>query len=118
VGHDQLEPRAAAGAGVPEMWLMEAVLSSTMCHPNVVQVYTYTMEPLGAVGGTALVHGSEGLGSGQDSGSDRDEQQQQQQELGTVWDKGAMSRARQVTGWQLSIIMEYCTAVSEGCGTG
>ena len=114
-GAEKQRAKGPAGAGAPQTGIMEAVLSSTMCHPNVVQVYTYTMEPLGSMGGATLQLGSE-EGGEEIYGTSREGQQQQG--LGMVWAKGAAPRSRHVTGWELRIIMEYCTGVSRGGALG
>lgn len=74
----------------PHMAIMETVVSSTMSHPNVVQVYTYMLNPLtvdaSSCGGSSR-GGSTAMGSGP---------------------KGPEN----IAGWELKIIMEYCDEVS------
>ncbi|WIA15144.1 hypothetical protein OEZ85_001831 [Tetradesmus obliquus] len=67
----------------PHMAIMEAVLSSAMSHPNVVQVYTYMLNPLTRTGGANGAAGSPGA---------------------TSWPKG-----QDIAGWELKLIMEYCS---------
>eukprot|EP00883_Tetradesmus_obliquus_P006895 jgi/Sobl393_1/17454/SZX64266.1 len=103
----QLQPRSNSA---PHMAIMETVVSSTISHPNLVQVYTYTLNP--------LIAGEE-QGSG--SGSSRRNlpplppqarQQQQQQALphGANTPAGAGQQRSQgiVSGWELRLVMEYC----------
>eukprot|EP00775_Hariotina_reticulata_P008079 gene8079-8273_t len=70
----------------PHMAIMEAVVSSTMSHPNVVQVYTYMLNPLTATG-EAAADASQGSVDAQ-----------------------VVSAAphRNVSGWELKLVMEYC----------
>jgi len=79
----------------PHMAIMEAVVSSTMCHPNVTQVYTYMLTPLMA----------------------RDVEQQQQAGAAAMsrLDADAAGQAAHhkglMSGWQLRLVMEYCAQV-------
>ncbi|KAF6253981.1 hypothetical protein COO60DRAFT_363306 [Scenedesmus sp. NREL 46B-D3] len=66
----------------PDMAMMEAVLSSAMSHPNIVQVYTYVLNPLTRTG----VSGSSGSAAE------------------AAWPKG-----QDIAGWELKLIMEYCS---------
>eukprot|EP00878_Enallax_costatus_P014233 GHUV01014888.1.p1 GENE.GHUV01014888.1~~GHUV01014888.1.p1 ORF type:complete len:340 (+),score=71.65 GHUV01014888.1:695-1714(+) len=71
------------------MAIMETVVSSTMSHPNVVQVYTYTLNPL-----TVDKGGGPGGGNGGTGG--------ERQDLGNGSD---------LSGWELRLVMEYCDQV-------
>ncbi|KAF8060547.1 D-xylose 1-dehydrogenase NADP(+) 2 [Scenedesmus sp. PABB004] len=90
-GADALQRRRRARqlrCSPPHMAIMEAVLSSTMSHPNVVQVYTYMLNPLttDAAGGSAS-----GAGGGRARAAP------------------AVSSGQDVSGWELRLVMEYCS---------
>ena len=85
----QLVSRKAKQHKLPHIGLMEAVVSSTMHHPNICQVFTYVMEPLTA--GRDCRPGLDG-GNG-----------------GVGVELGVEAVA---TSWELKIIMEYCSGVS------
>jgi hypothetical protein len=74
----------------PHMAIMEAVVSSTMSHPNVVQVYTYMLNPLTATG-EAAADSSQGSAEAQVVSAEPH---------------------RNVSGWELKLVMEYCDQVS------
>lgn len=76
----------------PHMAIMEAVLSSTMSHPNVVQVYTYVLNPLTT--SSVPLEGKDGSMAASSTGV-----------------KGADN----IAGWELKIIMEFCNEVGIGC---
>jgi hypothetical protein len=75
----------------PHMAIMEAVVSSTMSHPNVVQVYTYMLNPLtaGAVSGPGAAGDAARLA---DAGS---------------------PGPSEIAGWELKLVMEYCDQVGK-----
>lgn len=93
----------------PHMAIMEAVLSSTVSHPNVVQVYTYMLNPLG-VGGNGDSDGHHAVGPpGHLPGAVA-------AVVGSPDGKvpGVKPPYSKITGWELKLVMEYCNAVSQG----
>jgi hypothetical protein len=95
-----------------QMAIMEAVVSSTMCHPNVVQVFTYMLDALAVAPATSSTEAScsrEGSGGQQEYGTDAGVQLQ-----GTTstseGEQGA-SMPPSVAGWELKLVMEYCDQV-------
>lgn len=84
----------------PHMAIMEAVVSSTMCHPNVVQVFTYMLSPLTsssttepkAAAGEAAANGKQVADNGHA--------------------KEGGSSGQDIAGWSLKLVMEYCNEVS------
>ncbi|KAF8060546.1 RPL6 [Scenedesmus sp. PABB004] len=80
----------------PHMAIMETVVSSTMSHPNVVQVYTYMLNPLTT---DAAAGGSAGGARGQ---------QQQAAALGQAAAPAAAAGVSSVSGWELKLVMELC----------
>ncbi|KIY91594.1 hypothetical protein MNEG_16370 [Monoraphidium neglectum] len=100
--------KAGRQGAAPHMAIMEAVLSSTMSHPNVVQVaagafgvYTYYLNPtlVSAVGG---MQGGDSLsspraaGGGGGSGG------------GGGGGGGGAEGEADIAGWTLKLVMEYC----------
>ena len=86
---------------------MEAVVSSAMCHPNVVQVFTYMMDPLS----TAQTN----VQADHTAGSTYDTENAARSAEGAEIDslrKPSNSANKHITGWELKIIMEYCNGVS------
>jgi hypothetical protein len=79
----------------PHMAIMEAVVSSTMSHPNVVQVYTYWLNPL--TGLQAAPSGSTNAGA---------------------LPAASSSGGPDIAGWELKLVMEYCNEVGGGTGGG
>jgi len=77
----------------PHMAIMEAVVSSTMSHPNVVQVYTYMLNPLTA-----------GAASGPGAAGD----------AARLADAGTPGTS-EIAGWELKLVMEYCDQVGKRC---
>lgn len=99
----------------PHMAMMEAVLSTSLHHPNVVQVYTYMLNPLMASNKSSN-HSSAAV-SRQASLSAAAALVQQQQEGGEAAEGTAArisnpERQDQITGWSLQLVMEYCDQVS------
>jgi hypothetical protein len=101
----------------PHMAMMEAVLSTGLHHPNVVQVYTYILSPLMSAGAS---QGSVGSSMALPvNGWLRQQQQEQQQgmDAGSGGDRAAAEdldgseSVGQVTGRQLQLVMEYCDQV-------
>jgi len=95
-----------------QMAIMEAVVSSTMCHPNVVQVFTYMLDALAvAPASSAGASGSrEGSGGQQEYGTNMGIQLQGTT-LSSDGEPGA-STVPPVAGWELKLVMEYC---DQGC---
>jgi hypothetical protein len=107
------------------MAIMEAVLASSLHHPNVVQVYTYMLKPL-----TSGVWAAAGVGSSSNANSNSRlpavgaAAGRQQQGVGecdgssgavaAAAGGGGVGRHEQVTGWQLQLVMEYCDQVRPG----
>lgn len=90
------------------MAMMEAVLSTSLHHPNVVQVYTYMLAPLMANNNTPSQ-----VSSASASRQGVVTEQQQEQQVGR--DAGgavAPEKQDQITGWSLQLVMEYCDQVS------
>ena len=107
---DPLQRQHVPCGRVPEMGLMEAVVSSAMCHPNVVQVYTYMMEPLstGSSRGTPVDDTTPDT-----SAASRRWGREDQGQVGEVQPQAPLwGEAKHITGWELKIIMEYCSGVS------
>jgi hypothetical protein len=98
------------------MAMMEAVLSTSLHHPNVVQVYTYMLNPLMA-SNRPSTHSSAAASRQASLGAAAAEQHQQQQEGGEPAAEGVLAaadpgRQDQITGWSLQLVMEYCDQVS------
>ena len=85
----------------PHMAIMEAVVSSTMSHPKVVQVYTYMLSLLMVQPGVQHGHAPAAVGG---VAAQQQLQQQQQADGGSEHHGG-------VFGWQLRLVMEYCEKV-------
>eukprot|EP00882_Tetradesmus_deserticola_P009226 GHRQ01009731.1.p3 GENE.GHRQ01009731.1~~GHRQ01009731.1.p3 ORF type:complete len:100 (+),score=55.88 GHRQ01009731.1:54-353(+) len=75
------------------MAVMETVVSTTMSHPNIVQVYTYVLQP--------LMSGQDGITSGNSKGQDPSCQDQQQQQA-PVQQQQQQQQARASQQQQLS----------------
>jgi serine/threonine protein kinase len=108
---DPLQRQHVPYGRVPEMGLMEAVVSSAMCHPNVVQVYTYMMDPLSTahsnIQGSGTAGSTDQSAGGAPSGGGAGEV--------SINSRAASGGAnKHITGWELKIIMEYCNGVSVG----
>uniref|UniRef100_A0A383W883 Protein kinase domain-containing protein n=1 Tax=Tetradesmus obliquus TaxID=3088 RepID=A0A383W883_TETOB len=104
----QPQPRSNSA---PHMAIMETVVSSTISHPNLVQVYTYTLNPL-------IAGEEQGSGSGSSrrnlpplpSQARQQQQQQQAPPHGANTSAGSGQQRSQgiVSGWELRLVMEYC----------
>jgi serine/threonine protein kinase len=93
----------------PHMAIMEAVLSTNLHHPNVVQVYTYMLNPLmanskSAAGSVDCSRQASEAGVARRHQQQQDQQQQQQQE-------DALDKQGAITGWTLQLVMEFCDQV-------
>ncbi|WIA35332.1 hypothetical protein OEZ86_003786 [Tetradesmus obliquus] len=102
----QLQPRSNSA---PHMAIMETVVSSTISHPNLVQVYTYTLNPL--IAGEEQGSGSSGSRRNLPPLPPQARQQQQQQvaQHGAATPPGSAQRSQGiVSGWELRLVMEYC----------
>lgn len=86
----------------PHMAIMEAVLSSTLSHPNVVQVYTYYLSPL-YLSSTMAAGGPSNRDSGRGNRGGGEAQPVPQ---GTP--EPAQDGAPEIAGWTLKLVMEYC----------
>ena len=73
----------------------EAQSVAALRHPNVVQVYTYTLSPLTSGG-----HG--GL--------------QGERHMAPTPTAGGSSGGPDISGWELKLVMEYCNEVGRGTG--
>jgi hypothetical protein len=89
------------------MAMMEAVLSSSLHHPNVIQVYTYMLSPLMAPNTAASSSTTSRQGSFTAA-----QQQQQQQQGGAAAASGAPDRQEHIPGWQLQLVMELADQVN------
>jgi serine/threonine protein kinase len=104
---DPLQRQHVPYGRVPEMGLMEAVVSSAMCHPNVVQVYTYMMDPLSTGSSRSTAQERTPDASAGSAGGVR----QQGQAEGEEVQPQPGGEVKHVTGWELKIVMEYCNGV-------
>jgi len=92
----------------PHMAMMEAVVSSAMSHPSVVQVFTYMLTPLmlqnscGVHDGTAASQGSPAGGAAAAGVAGGDSAAGAQD----------VSGGGEIFGWQLRLVMELCDKVS------
>ena len=97
-----------------QMAIMEAVVSSTMCHPNVVQVFTYMLDALAvAPASSAGASGSAEESGGQQEYGTTAGIQLQGTTLSSDGEPGA-STVPPVAGWELKLVMEYCDQVRGG----
>eukprot|EP00879_Flechtneria_rotunda_P020363 GHRR01021415.1.p1 GENE.GHRR01021415.1~~GHRR01021415.1.p1 ORF type:complete len:591 (+),score=196.37 GHRR01021415.1:254-1774(+) len=78
----------------PHMAIVETVVSSTMSHPNVVQVYTYMINPL-TVGDKLGRKAGSSVSTQNDAAAS---------EAG----EGCPAKPNNISGWELKLIMEYC----------
>jgi hypothetical protein len=78
---------------------METVVSTTMRHPNIVQVFHYTLQPLTKEGGGCVTGVTP--------------QQQQAAAAGGAGGSGGSSSGGggNELGWELRLLMEYCDQV-------
>ena len=104
---DPLQRQHVPCGRVPEMGLMEAVVSSAMCHPNVVQVFTYMMDPLSTAQNNVRANDT----AGSTEGSGNSAPSAMATEIGSSLRKPAIAANKHITGWELKIIMEYCNGV-------
>ncbi|KAF6240407.1 kinase-like domain-containing protein [Scenedesmus sp. NREL 46B-D3] len=86
----QLQPNSP-----PHMAIMETVVSTQLSHPNVVQVFTYMLNPL-TVDAAPVAAAAAAQGGGGHA--------QQQQQRGVP----AGSASHSISGWELRLVMEYC----------
>jgi hypothetical protein len=102
------------------MAVMEAALSSTVSHPNIVQVYTYMIRPVTRIeevvagaAGTATAVAAVGGGGGGDSRSSSSSRGDD--DVGT--DEAEEASEMDVVAYELLLVMEYCELVSDerGC---
>lgn len=77
----------------PHMAIMETVVSSTTSHPNIVQVYTYTLNPL-------TVDKGPGAGDGH---------------AGSPTNGNGFGSGSSLLGWELRLVMEFCDQVWDYC---
>ncbi|WIA15154.1 hypothetical protein OEZ85_001840 [Tetradesmus obliquus] len=89
----QLQPNSP-----PHMAIMETVVSTQLSHPNVVQVFTYMLNPL------TVDEAAAAAAAAAESGVAAPQQQQQQQPQGAP----AAGGNRSISGWELRLVMEYC----------
>jgi hypothetical protein len=99
------------------MAMMEAVLSTSLHHPNVVQVYTYMLHPLMASNKPSTHSSAAAIRQASLGAAAAAQYQQQQQEGMEAAADGAIAAANperqdQITGWSLQLVMEYCDQVS------
>ncbi|KAF6252064.1 hypothetical protein COO60DRAFT_1673833 [Scenedesmus sp. NREL 46B-D3] len=104
--------RGGGSSSREQMAVMEAAVGASINHPNVVQVYTYNLRPMGH-----LVHRDSSSPSGSGTGSSaakppHQQQQQQQRCAGRGSGSGAScdscGSSAAVTGYELQLVMEYC----------
>lgn len=120
-------PAAAAGSGEiaagglevccsrrEQMAVMETALGSSLSHPNIVQVYTYHLRPLGQAwpsedgAATAAADGSSGASAAADEAVAASLMRHSSVRKGS----GGSSGSTAVTGYELQLVMEYCPLVS------
>jgi hypothetical protein len=87
------------------MAVMEAVVSTTMSHPNIVQVYTYELQPL-IMKGPVSVNVSAAAGG--------EEGQPLQAQVAALQEAAQEEGDGELCGWELRLLMEYCEEVRGG----
>ena len=102
-----------------QMAVMEAALSSTVSHPNIVQVYTYMIRPVTrieeVVSGaavTATAERGEGVGEGDSRSSSSSRLE------GEETDEAEEASEMDVVAYELLLVMEFCELVGRGCVWG
>jgi hypothetical protein len=111
----------------PHMALMEAVVSSTMSHPNVVQVFTYMLTPLMARSGGIAGGRQLGLGSAAAAAADvaaaaahaaaasgRRRSKGSRADGASGAGAGGDEEPGTMSGWLLQLVMERCEQVRTG----
>lgn len=114
-GEQEQQGDSSTGAGCLQHFaILEAVLSSILSHPNIVQVYTYMLTPLFDETTIGSINSSSASNDGNRHGPERHtivcEQGSTAADVATAARAAAGGAA--VAGWSLKLVMEYCSEVS------